>query len=66
MCSRTSPGLRWRTSSYSAEKECVEVGFGRDGIAVRDSKNPDGPVLSFPAATFAAFLTATKHGHLDR
>lgn len=63
-----SAGRRWRKSRHSggSTTNCVEVGFGRDGIAVRDSKNPDGPVLSFPAATFTAFLTATKHGHLDR
>lgn len=25
------------------------------GLAVRDSKDPDGPVLLFPAATWQAF-----------
>lgn len=68
MYPHTLAGQAWRKSSYSSShsSDCVEVGFGRDEIAVRDSKNPDGPALSFPAATFTAFLTATKHDHLDR
>ena len=42
--------LSWRKSSYSGNGggNCVEVGTGLPGkIGVRDSKNPDGPVLSF-------------------
>ena len=40
--------LTWRTSSYSAQNgQCVEV--RGDLSAVRDSKNPDGPVLDTTA-----------------
>ncbi|MFC4493265.1 DUF397 domain-containing protein [Streptomyces ovatisporus] len=47
--------LRWRKSSYSTNEggECVEVAQLPDGIAVRDSKDPGGPHLTFPAASFA-------------
>jgi hypothetical protein len=39
----TSP-QRWRKSSYSSEDgACIEVAHTLD--ALRDSKNPDGPVL---------------------
>jgi uncharacterized protein DUF397 len=41
---------RWRKSSYSGNEPtggCVEV--AQDLAAVRDSKNPDGPVLSVDA-----------------
>ncbi|MEU9087735.1 DUF397 domain-containing protein [Streptomyces sp. NPDC048357] len=46
----------WRRSSYS-EQQCVEVGPRPAGArAVRDSKHPAGPVLTFGAAAWAAFV----------
>lgn len=52
--------VRWRISSYSAENgTCVAVRFPEVGpVAVRDSKNPTGPSLAFPASAWTAFLTA--------
>ncbi len=35
-----------------------------NGIAVRDSKRPYGPVLRFPAAEWNAFRTSLKDGDL--
>lgn len=47
----------WFKSSRSAENPaCVEVRFVPDAIDVRDSKNPTGPVLTFPRAAWAKFL----------
>ena len=47
----------WFKSSRSAENPaCVEVRFVPDAIDVRDSKNPAGPVLSFPRSAWAKFL----------
>ncbi|MFG3257988.1 DUF397 domain-containing protein [Streptomyces sp. NPDC048172] len=50
--------IRWRKSSYSADKsgDCVEVAAIRPRVAVRDSKNPQGPHLTFPASAFEAFI----------
>lgn len=53
---------RWRKSSRSGDTggECVEVAATTPGVAVRDSKNPNGPVLLFTTAewrTFARRLT---------
>ncbi|MDC7337780.1 DUF397 domain-containing protein [Streptomyces lydicus] len=53
----------WRKSSYSDNEgsECVEVLDGHPaGVPVRDSKNPHGPALVFPAAAWACFVTAVK------
>ncbi|PYC81337.1 DUF397 domain-containing protein [Streptomyces tateyamensis] len=52
--------VQWRKSSYSQNDggACVEV--ARQLPAVRDSKDPHGPSLTFPAASLAAFLAAVK------
>ncbi|MFI1971498.1 DUF397 domain-containing protein [Streptomyces cinnamoneus] len=58
----TTPGLiraDWRTSSYSdgTGGNCVEVADTiADTIWVRDSKNPDGPALTFPPQAWASFI----------
>jgi len=54
----------WRTSSYSgANGSCIEVtGTAPGVVAVRDSKDPDGPELAFTARQWTAFATALK-GH---
>jgi uncharacterized protein DUF397 len=57
--------MNWIKSSYSsAQGNCVEVSPVREGIAVRDSKNPDGPVLRFSADAWQAFVSNIKAGQL--
>jgi len=57
--------LEWRKSSYSgAQNNCLEVAPVREGTAVRDSKNPAGPVLRFPADSWRAFVGAVKSGRI--
>ena len=52
---------RWHKSSYSASMgDCAEAGTCRHGVAVRDSKDPGGPVLVFGAATWRRFTGALK------
>ncbi|MGW7354883.1 DUF397 domain-containing protein [Streptomyces sp. NPDC054784] len=63
----TTETPRWFTSSYSDNGgNCVEVAVNlvasRGVVPVRDSKNPYGPVLAVPAASFAAFVTAAADG----
>lgn len=48
--------VRWRKSSRSSSQaNCVEVARVADRTAVRDSKNPDGPVLFFGKVDWSAF-----------
>ncbi|WP_405019048.1 DUF397 domain-containing protein [Kitasatospora sp. NBC_00070] len=52
--------VTWRKSSYSGANggDCVEVGDGVPGLVpVRDSKDPEGPVLVFEANQWAAFAS---------
>lgn len=39
--------------------------LGDGGRAVRDSKDPNGPMLRFTATEWAAFLDGTKNGEFD-
>jgi hypothetical protein len=51
----------WRKSSYSlANGNCVEVGTGQALVAVRDSTDPDGPVLDVSPRTWTEFTDAVK------
>lgn len=48
----------WRKSSYTgASGNCVEIAWPTDQVAVRDSKQPAGPTLTFPTPTWQKFLT---------
>ncbi|MGC4773230.1 DUF397 domain-containing protein [Micromonospora sp. DT44] len=55
-------GARWRTSTRSGnEGNCVEVADNLPGVvAVRDSKDVEGPALTFTPGAWAAFLAHTK------
>ena len=52
----------WRKSTYSNNGgSCVEVGTGPAGvIAVRDSKNPEGPELAFTSEQWTLFTNRVK------
>jgi Domain of unknown function (DUF397) len=57
--------VTWRKSSYSGSNggNCVEVAaLPSNSLAVRDSKNPDGPVLTFTAAEWRTFTSAVRAG----
>jgi hypothetical protein len=55
-------GAVWRKSSYSGSNggACVEVGTTGLAVAVRDSNDPNGPLLAFAADTWKAFAEQVK------
>ncbi|GGJ88596.1 DUF397 domain-containing protein [Pilimelia anulata] len=58
---------RWFKSARSGPNcdNCVEVAFVGGAIAVRDSKNTDGPALLFTPAEWDAFVGGAKDGEFD-
>ena len=60
--------LRWWKSSYSANggASCVECAKLPDGgMAVRDTKDRSGPVLTFTPAEWEAFTAGVRDGEFD-
>lgn len=57
----------WRKSTKSGPwtEACVEVAFVDGATAVRDSKNPTGPVLVFTPKEWDAFVDGAKGGEFD-
>jgi hypothetical protein len=58
----------WRKSSWSGGNagDCVEVARNLPGaVAVRDSKDPDGPKLTFTPDEWVAFTAGIKTGEFD-
>ncbi|TCB95742.1 DUF397 domain-containing protein [Micromonospora zingiberis] len=55
-------GATWRTATRSGNTDCVEVADDLpDVVAVRDSKDRQGPVLAFTPQTWQVFI-----GHVKR
>lgn len=57
----------WRKSRRSTDTghACVEVADLTAGVAVRDSKDPDGPKLILGPSAWQTFASQVKSGALD-
>jgi hypothetical protein len=60
--------VTWRTSSFCAGNgECVAIAQLPAGrVAMRDTKDPSGPALTFSKAEWAAFVAQARAGEFDR
>ncbi|MEU7578500.1 DUF397 domain-containing protein [Streptomyces sp. NPDC041068] len=65
-------GATWRksTRSGSGGGDCIEIAQaqcnGNGTVAIRDSKNPEGPVFTLTQAAFTRFVQAAATGSLGR
>lgn len=59
-------GAVWRKSSKSPNSDsCVEMADLGNRVAVRDTKDPDGPVLLFGSEDWTAFVARAREGGYD-
>lgn len=60
-------GITWRKSRRSSPSgNCVELAALPDGgVAVRNSRHPDGPALVYTRDEIEAFLLGAKDGEFD-
>jgi hypothetical protein len=58
--------LAWlKAQSSTVNGQCVEVASVVGKIAIRDSKDPDGPILVYTPTEFRAFLEGARNGEFD-
>jgi hypothetical protein len=60
-------GVTWQKSGRSGPNgNCVECAALPDGgVAVRNSKDPEGPALVYTAAEIEAFILGVRDGDFD-
>jgi hypothetical protein len=58
--------LAWlKAHSSTANGQCIEIASAVGNIAIRDSKDPDGPILVYTSSEFRAFLDGARNGEFD-
>lgn len=58
--------LVWRKARRSTnDGACVEIASVVGEIALRDSKDPSGPILVYTSGAFSAFIEGVKKGEFD-
>lgn len=57
----------WQKSRFSNPSgNCVEIArLPGGGVAMRNSRDPHGPVLIYTAGELSAFIEGSKHGEFD-
>lgn len=58
-------GLSWYIATSCESGACVQVAASGDNILLRDSKRPDGPLLSYTRIEWDAFIQGVKRGEFD-
>lgn len=63
--SHTVSPAHWRKSSHSPNEggQCVEAGATSEQVAIRDSKQPNGPVMLVSSLEWNALLKVAKADH---
>jgi hypothetical protein len=56
----------FKATASNGSQSCVEVAHLESWTAVRDSKDPDGPVHCYTPREWACFLDGARSGEFDR
>lgn len=57
--------VSWRVARLCNGGACVRVATNGDMVLIGDSKNPDGPVLSYSREEFRTFVHGVRQGDFD-
>ena len=57
--------LIWVKGKRSGSNGCVEVAVTPNGVAVRNSRDPQGPILEFEPTEWDAFKAGVRDGEFD-
>lgn len=63
--SESAPKVWHKSSASGPNGDCVEVAFADEGVLVRHSRNPSGPVLSFTHSEWRAFVAGAHNGEFE-
>ncbi|HEY8451072.1 MAG TPA: DUF397 domain-containing protein [Natronosporangium sp.] len=55
----------WQRAEDDVSDGAVEIAFVGDLVGMRNATDPDGPVLVFTRAEWAAFIAGAKDGEFD-
>jgi Domain of unknown function (DUF397) len=61
----TVRSTHWKKSSRCDSSACVEVAQLEQHVGVRDSKDPDGPVLTFSSGAWSSFVAGVRAGDFE-
>jgi hypothetical protein len=56
---------QWRKSTRSGYNGCLEVAFLDGHVAIRDSKDRQGPMLVFTTAEWQVFVNGVRNGEFQ-
>ena len=52
----------WQRSGHCDTNSCVEVAIADENVFIRNSREPEGSVLTFTRAEWDAFVAGVKDG----
>ena len=62
---RDTSFIKAKGSAWLKKPFCVEVAHKDNMVGVRDSKNPDGPVLAYTSGEWRVFVAGVRNGEFD-
>lgn len=57
--------LSWRVAQRCNGGECVRIAPSGDAVVIGDSKNPDGPYLTYSRTEWKTFVDGIRQGDFD-
>jgi predicted secreted Zn-dependent protease len=62
---RSHDSITWHTALSCESGACVEVAANQNTILIRNSREPDGPLIEYTAEEWHAFVSGVKKGDFD-